>query len=51
MNEREVTLQRLRYHAGRAKHEIEAVLDILGWPEDAALSNALDRLLQLQEKV
>jgi hypothetical protein len=50
MNERVVTMQQLRFHAVEAKREIEAVLDILGWPKDDALGRALDRLNELKEQ-
>ena len=50
MNERVVTMQQLRLHVVEAKREIEAVLDMLGWPSDPALSHALERLNELKEK-
>jgi hypothetical protein len=50
MNERAVTMQQLRLHAAAAKHEVGAVLDILGWPHDEALSCAIDRLIELREQ-
>lgn len=50
MNERVVTMQLLRYHVVEAKREIEAVLDILGWPNDAVLGCAIDRLNELKEQ-
>ena len=49
MNERVETMQQLRFHAVEAKREIEVVLDILGWPDDPALSQALDRLTKIKE--
>jgi hypothetical protein len=49
MNERVITMQQLRLHVVEAKREIEAVMDILGWPSDHALSHALDRLTELKE--
>ena len=39
----------LHMHATAAKLEVETVLAILGWPNDEALSRALDRLIELQE--
>lgn len=50
MNERAVAMQQLRYHAVEAKREIETVLDILGWPIEPALQNALERLNELKER-
>lgn len=50
MNERVVTMQQLRFHAVEAKRAIEAVLDLLGWPQDEALSRAIDRLVELKEQ-
>jgi hypothetical protein len=50
MNERVVTMQQLRFHAVEAKREIETVMDILGWPQDPALSHAVDRLNELKER-
>jgi hypothetical protein len=49
MNEREQTMAGLRMHATAAKLEIETVLAILGWPNDTALSRAIDRLVELQD--
>ena len=50
MNERVAAMQQLHVHAVVAKQEIEAVLDVLGWPQDQALSRALDRLNELKEQ-
>ena len=50
MNERIVAMQQLRYHAVEAKRAIETVLDIMGWPADPVLSNALARLNELKEQ-
>lgn len=49
MNERTEAINALHLHASLAKQEIEAVLDILGWPFDPALSQALDRLTKIKE--
>ncbi len=49
MNEREEAMAGLHMHATAAKLEIETVLAILGWPNDEALSRALDRLVELQD--
>jgi hypothetical protein len=49
MNERAETMLGLHMHASIAKQEIEVVLSILGWPNDEALSRALDRLNELKE--
>jgi hypothetical protein len=50
MNEEVAAKQRLRLAAIEAKRAIEDVLDCLGWPQDEALSRALDRLVQLKEQ-
>jgi hypothetical protein len=35
--------------AKKARAELEAVLDLLEWPEEPAISRCLDRLVQLEE--
>ncbi len=40
----------IRAAAKRARAAIEEVLELLGWSEERALSLALDRLLQLEER-
>jgi len=49
MNERDVTMRRLHDHATNAKREIEAVLDILDWPNDEVLGLTIGRLVVLRE--
>jgi len=50
MNERAAAMQQLHVHAVMAKQEIEAVLDVLGWLPEQALSCAIDRLVELKEQ-
>ena len=50
MSERVETMQRLRFHAVEAKRAIEAVMDILMWTDEPALSRALERLNELKEQ-
>ena len=49
MNERLLTMQQLHGHVIAAKHEIEIILESLGWPNDEILSRTLDRLTELKE--
>lgn len=49
-NERQAAHAELAIHAARAKHELERILDCLGWPHDPALSLAIDRLIVILER-
>ena len=50
MNEQDATRQQVRFHAAEAKRNIEALLAIYGWTHDPALSQAIDRLVELKER-
>jgi hypothetical protein len=49
VSERDEARAQIRRHASEAKYHIELVLECLGWPTDATLSLALDRLIEIKD--
>lgn len=51
MTEREQAHDELRQATVDARNNLEYVLEILGWPDEPALSHAIDRLVQLEDRL